>query len=144
MTHRSISGVLLRVSLVVALSLAAFACKKGGDARPGRGAGTPTPTQQPAQTPPGGEAPGTPPPPGDDTPPGARRFDAAGLTVTANADGTIRLTGQDRWQNQIDTTYADTTYLRNALPVVERTVSEAQGRALRAVLDQLTPDAGAE
>jgi hypothetical protein len=146
MNHRSISVVSPRASLVAALTLAILGlfggCKKGEGSPPAGGSTSTSPKRQAATAPPTG-APAAPAAT-DDAPPDMRRFDAAGLTVVANADGTIRLTGQDRWQNAIDTTYADLTYLRNAMPVIERTVTEPQFRALRAVLEQLAADAGIE
>ena len=56
--------------------------------------------------------------------------DLAGLSVKVGADGSITVSGEDRWGEKLDTTYENLEFLTNALPVLKRTITEEQGRAL--------------
>lgn len=90
-------------------------CQRGdGAAEP---APTPTPTTSPGvqrQT------------PGD--------VDVHGIVVKFLEDGMIQIRGRDRWGNALDTTYQNVEFLRNALPVLERSISTDQAAGLRALL----------
>jgi hypothetical protein len=63
--------------------------------------------------------------------------DIHGLLVTVNEDGSIAIQGADRWGGRLDTVYADATYFRNAVPVLQRSVTEEQGAGLEALLESL-------
>lgn len=67
----------------------------------------------------------------------ANTRDIHGLRVTVNDDGTIAIQGVDRWGGRLDTVYADTTYFRNAVPVLKRSVTEEQGTGLDELLETL-------
>jgi hypothetical protein len=67
----------------------------------------------------------------------------SGLALDAAADGTIRLTGKDRWGGQIDTAYESLEYLNNALPVLKRSLTDEQSRALDALIEGLGTSAEA-
>ncbi|MBL8923418.1 MAG: hypothetical protein JNJ54_31485 [Myxococcaceae bacterium] len=55
---------------------------------------------------------------------------AAQPRLTRNADGTIRLEFIDRWGKPFDATYEGAEYLRRAVPVVSRGMTEQQATAL--------------
>jgi hypothetical protein len=61
--------------------------------------------------------------------------DIAGMTVVFLASGAIQISGADRWGNRIDSVYENIDYLRNALPVLERSLTATQAMELRAVVD---------
>ena len=83
-----------------------------------------TPTPPPSAPPTGGSgAPETAAPAGES-------WDAQGITIERLPDGSLRVRGQDRWGVQLDTTYADVTYFANAVPVLARSLTEPQARAL--------------
>lgn len=69
-------------------------------------------------------------------------LDAAGITVERLAGGAIRVRGEDRWGVRVDTTYADATYFGNAAPVIGRSLTEAQARALLALVPRVQAQAG--
>jgi hypothetical protein len=94
---------------------------------------------------PDGGATATPPPPPPTQPkpaakapkPGTR--DLAGLKLEFKKDGTVKLTGKDRWGQKIDTTYESAAYLREAVPVLRRSLSEPQAAALDKLATELAP-----
>lgn len=51
--------------------------------------------------------------------------DALPPTVARNQDGTVVVTGVDRWGQQFSTTYETVDYLERALPALERALSPA-------------------
>ena len=59
------------------------------------------------------------------------RVDVHGLTVKMLDGGVIELTGKDRWGAPLDTTYENIEFLRNALPVLERSVTPEQAAGLQ-------------
>jgi len=63
--------------------------------------------------------------------------DLAGLSAVFNDDGTITLSGSDRWGGSLDATYADLEYLTNAIPVLQRSVTDEQFAALEAYAQEL-------
>ena len=67
--------------------------------------------------------------------PGTR--DVAGLTLEVLQDGSISLTGADRWGNPLDTTYANLEYLTNAVQVLQRSMTDEQASALAALVEEL-------
>lgn len=69
----------------------------------------------------------TRPKPGD-------RVDVHGIVVRFLDSGAVEITGRDRWGNPVDTTYESVEFLRNALPVLERSVSPEQAAGLKALL----------
>jgi hypothetical protein len=71
-----------------------------------------------------------------------RTQDLAGLSLLVNDDGTITLSGADRWGGRIDSTYADLEYFTNAVPVLRRSVNDEQGAALDAALEELRTGGG--
>ena len=123
------------------LAALASGCSNARSADPPREravAHTPTATPTPSATPTGtASAPGTTTPAGD-------TWDAQGITVERLPDGSIHVRGQDRWGVQVDTTYADVTYFANAVPVLARSLTEPQARALTETvpLVRATPAAG--
>jgi hypothetical protein len=62
------------------------------------------------------------------------RVDVQGIVVTFLDGGMIEVRGRDRWGNALDTTYESIEFLRQALPVLERSVSEEQAAGLRALI----------
>jgi hypothetical protein len=54
-----------------------------------------------------------------------------GLTARRIEGGLIEVHGADRWGGRVDTTYESAEYLKDALPVLERSITEAQAAALR-------------
>ncbi|HEY3357793.1 MAG TPA: hypothetical protein VGQ83_31365 [Polyangia bacterium] len=62
---------------------------------------------------------------------GGRVVDAAGLTLEFFADGRVSLKGKDQWGAPIETTYENVKFLRDAMPVLARTVTPPQAEALR-------------
>ena len=61
--------------------------------------------------------------------------DVGGLTLRRLDDGRIEMRGTDRWGGSVETTYESAEYLRNALPVLERSLSPEQSAAIRAYLE---------
>lgn len=84
------------------------------------------------------ESPPSDPPKGlDGTRPQLRpgdRIDVHGIVVEMLDGGTIQLTGTDRWGARLDTTYENLEFMRNALPVLERSVTPEQASRLRALI----------
>lgn len=68
--------------------------------------------------------------------------DLAGLRAVVNDDATIVLSGTNRWGERFETTYADLSYFEGAVPVWKRSISEDQGVALDAFLEELKAEAG--
>lgn len=67
----------------------------------------------------------------------AEVWDAEGIAVERLPDGSIRVRGQDRWGVRLDTVYADATYFANAVPVLSRSLTEAQARAMVGVVPRV-------
>jgi hypothetical protein len=63
-----------------------------------------------------------------------RRHDLDGIVVTYLADGRITIAGTNRWGRPLDTTYASERYFRDAITVLERSVSPEQAVALQALV----------
>ncbi|MEM9190371.1 MAG: hypothetical protein AAGF12_14395, partial [Myxococcota bacterium] len=55
-----------------------------------------------------------------------------GLQLTLNPNGTIQLSGLDRWGTRLDANYASMEYFENALEVLERSVTDEQFAGLEA------------
>lgn len=66
----------------------------------------------------------------------AKQLDLDGIVVTFRDDGSVELHGRDRWGAPLDTTYENVTYLRGALPVLERSLTPLQASMLRAAVGQ--------
>ena len=62
------------------------------------------------------------------------RVDVDGIVVTFLDGGMIGLSGRDKWGNSLDTTYENSEFLRNALPVLERSITAEQLAGLRALV----------
>ena len=62
------------------------------------------------------------------------RVDVHGIGVAILEDGAIQLTGTDRWGSPLDTTYENIDFMRNALPVLERSVTPEQAASLRSLI----------
>jgi hypothetical protein len=71
---------------------------------------------------------------------GAR--DLAGISAEVNDDGTITLSGADRWGGPLNYTYADSEYLKDAVPVLARSITEEQATALQEFVDELRAEEG--
>ncbi|MBW2460648.1 MAG: hypothetical protein JRH11_03305 [Deltaproteobacteria bacterium] len=63
--------------------------------------------------------------------------DLAGLRALVNDDGTITLSGTDRWGERFETTYADLSFFAGSVPVWKRMVTDDQGAALEAFVAEL-------
>jgi hypothetical protein len=61
--------------------------------------------------------------------------------VDVGDDGTIRLSGADRWGGRIDTAFENLEYLSNAVPVLKRSLTDEQGSALDAFVQELSGEA---
>lgn len=70
--------------------------------------------------------------------------DIHGIHITLNDDGTISLSGTDKWGSPLDTVYADKDYFQNAVPVLERSVTEEQYAGLTALVAELARTAPVE
>ena len=70
-------------------------------------------------------------------------LERGGLALDVGADGTLRLTGADQWCGRIDTAFESLEYLTNAIPVLKRSLTEDQGRALDALVEGLGAGEGA-
>lgn len=70
-------------------------------------------------------------------------WDAEGISIEALPDSSIRVRGEDRWGVRINTVYADATYFANAVPVLSRSMSEAQARALTTLVPRVRTASGA-
>jgi hypothetical protein len=127
--------------LLLASFVLALGCSCGESSERAAPAASPSPSVTPP-APPEPEAPAAPAPP----PLGTTR-DLAGLRVTPNEDGTIRIEGTDRWGGDVSATYESVEFLAPALAVYERSLSEEQVAGLRALVDELrggaAPPAGA-
>lgn len=62
------------------------------------------------------------------------RVGVDGIVVEMLDGGTIQLRGTDRWGARLDTTYENIEFLRNALPVLERSLTPEQASRLRGVI----------
>lgn len=62
------------------------------------------------------------------------RADVHGIVVKFTDGGAVEISGRDRWGNALDTTYENVEFFRNALPVLERSVSAEQAAGLRALV----------
>jgi len=63
-------------------------------------------------------------------------IDVHGISVTFLNGGTIELAGPDRWGVPLDTTYENADFLRDALPVLERSMTTEQAAGLRALISR--------
>ncbi|RLB55701.1 MAG: hypothetical protein DRJ42_05535 [Deltaproteobacteria bacterium] len=70
--------------------------------------------------------------------------DLAGLRALVNDDGTITLSGTDRWGERFETTYADLSFFAGSVPVWKRMVTDDQSAALEAFLAELEGAAPAD
>jgi hypothetical protein len=68
--------------------------------------------------------------------PGSTR-DIAGLRVTPNLDGTIRLEGTDVWGGDVSATYQSIGFLEPALEIYDRSLTPEQAAGLRALAAEL-------
>ena len=76
--------------------------------------------------------------PVDPTPVDDGAHDLGGVTVKIGDDGSITVSGEDQWGERLDTTYASLEFFTNAAPVLRRAITEEQGRALDALLQELS------
>ena len=58
-------------------------------------------------------------------------IDVHGITVTFHADGMVAIQGRDQFGNALDTVYENVDFFRNALPVLERSLTPEQSTGLR-------------
>jgi hypothetical protein len=58
-----------------------------------------------------------------------------GLTLTTRSDGHLLVEGVDRWKQPLKAEYESAAYLRDALPVLANSITEAQAAALARALD---------
>jgi len=119
-------------------------CGSGRSADAPRENPTPAPTNDtPAPSPPATPSGNAVDP---DAPPevaAVQTWDAEGISIEALPDSSIRVRGEDRWGVHIDTVYADATYFANAVPVLSRSMSEAQARALTTLVPRVRTASGA-
>jgi hypothetical protein len=62
-----------------------------------------------------------------------------GMSVERLAGGAIELRVRDRWGNAIDTTYESADFLRHALPVLRRSLTEEQVTRLEVIARETPP-----
>ena len=99
---------------------------------PEQHAPVPTVAPPPHARAPGPAAPPSLPEPGPAT---AGKHDlGGGAGVVLIGGGAITLTGKDRWGAPLDTVYQSADYLRNALPVLKRSLAPQQAQRLEAWL----------
>ncbi len=67
-----------------------------------------------------------------------------GLTVSFPADGTVVVTGKNRWGSSLDATYQDYGYFSRAVPVLARQVTPKQASALKQLVQQRPDTKGAQ
>ncbi len=60
--------------------------------------------------------------------------DVHGITVTFRDDGMVAIQGRDQFGNTIDTVYENVDFFRNALPVLDRSLTAEQSMGLRELL----------
>lgn len=83
------------------------------------------------------ETPATPPEQPEAEAEPAPDVEVDGLTARRIEGGLIEVRGPDRWGGRVDTTYESAEFLKNALPVLERSITEEQVAALRAYVETL-------
>jgi len=62
--------------------------------------------------------------------------DVHGIVVTFRDDGMIAIRGRDRFGNALDTVYENVEFFRNALPVLDQSLTVDQSMGLRELLPQ--------
>lgn len=72
--------------------------------------------------------------PGEDAQHQRPSMDVQGILVTFRDDGTIQIRGRDRWGNGIETSYENAQFFRQALPVLERSLTPGQVQGLQALM----------
>jgi hypothetical protein len=70
------------------------------------------------------------------TPKRGEPVDVHGIVVTFRDDGMVAIRGRDRFGTPLDTVYENVEFLRNALPVLERSLTVDQSVGLRELLPQ--------
>ena|SRR5438477_12306575 len=61
----------------------------------------------------------------------------AGLFIERNPNGSLTLSGTDRWGAPIDTTYESVEYFKAAVPVLQRSLSPEASQALASAASRL-------
>jgi hypothetical protein len=111
--------VLLRLAQLVVV--AAFAGCQGGEPHASPPEPAPQATVKPASLTPG------------------ERIVVDGIGVELLENGELRLIGTDSWGKPLDTTYENIGFFRDALPVLERSLTPKQIASLRALVASQTP-----
>ncbi|MBV8760173.1 MAG: hypothetical protein JO257_22970 [Deltaproteobacteria bacterium] len=65
------------------------------------------------------------------TPKRGEPIDVHGIVVTFRDDGTVAIRGRDRFGAALDTVYENVDFFRNALPVLDQSLTAEQSMGLR-------------
>jgi len=65
------------------------------------------------------------------TPKRGEPIDVHGIVVTFRDDGMVEIRGRDQFGHAVDTTYENVEFFRNALPVLDRSLTTEQAVGLR-------------
>ena len=68
------------------------------------------------------------------TPKRSEPVDVHGIVVTFRDDGMIAIRGRDRFGHALDTVYENIDFFRNALPVLDRSLTADQSMRLQALV----------
>lgn len=114
---------------------AAQAAQDAGVLPDGAAAPMPMPTSEPAVLGDGGSASAAPASnlPSRDDGQGGRVYEADGITATVRRDGYVHIVTTDRWSGAYDQTYESCSFVKNALPTLQRTLSEENAAFLQGV-----------
>lgn len=114
----------VRLTRILLLTLLLGGCQEKESAAP-----APPPAPAPQAVVPASDA-GGPPRPGD-------TLTLSGLTLKLLESGEIQLSGLDRWGNKLDTTFENREYLTNAMPTLERSLTDEQAARLKSILQSM-------
>lgn len=96
----------------------------------------PAPVAEPAADGDGGAAAGNAPStlvPSREDGEGGRVYEAEGITVTVRRDGYVHVVTSDRWSNHYDQLYESCSFVKNALPTLQRTLSDENSAMLQGI-----------
>lgn len=118
-----------------AVQAAAQAAQDAGTLPDGAAAPMPVPSSEPAVLGDGGAASAVPSSnlPSRDDGQGGRVYEADGITATVRRDGYVHIVTTDRWSGAYDQTYESCSFVKNALPTLQRTLTEENAAFLQGV-----------
>ncbi len=94
------------------------------------------PTTEPSADGDGGAARAAAPPsnlPSRDDGEGGHVYESEGITATVRRDGYVHVVTTDRWNGRYDQTYESCSFVKNALPTLQRTLTEENAAFLQGV-----------